>query len=127
MAEITQEMTEVGLKAFVRIADVWNLDDNEAASLGGLSAFDWELIRASIYDGDLTRDQIFRMSAVVGIYKALEEYFSEPLSKTWITLENRGPLFSGRRPIDVMIDGELDAILQVRRYLDDLCDPYVDD
>ena len=124
MAEITPEMTAVGLTAFVRIAKYWNLDDHEAALLGGLSGSDWELIRTSIYDGDLTRDQLFRMSAVVGIYKALEEYFSEPLSKTWITRENTGPLFAGRRPIDVMIDGELDAILRVRHYLDDLCDPH---
>jgi hypothetical protein len=61
-----------------------------------------------------------RLTAVIGIYKSLELYFSEPLSRSWFTRPNTGPLFGGSRPVDIAIDGGLPQILAVRTYLDAL-------
>jgi hypothetical protein len=63
---------------------------------------------------------MLRLSAIVGIYKALELYFDPPLAHQWVKLPNKGPEFDGARPIDAMVAGGLPKILRVRAYLDAL-------
>lgn len=111
----------VALKAYARIADVWSLSFMEAACLAGLSQSTWERVRQSDYRHNLTRDQLLRISALIGIYKLLGIYFSDPLSKNWLTRPNAGPLFNNRRPIDTALDRGLPQILAIRDYLDALC------
>ena len=60
------------------------------------------------------------ISAVIGIYKALELYFSESLAQQWVSLPNDGPLFGGARPVETMIEDGLPQFLRVRSYLDAL-------
>jgi hypothetical protein len=111
---------EVGLKAFARIAEVWGLTLRDAAALADMSESTWKRARKPGYAGDLTRDQILRLSALVGIYKALELYFSPPLSHQWIKRANAGPEFDGARPLDALVAGGLPKMLRVRTYLDAL-------
>jgi hypothetical protein len=66
------------------------------------------------------RDQMLRLSALVGLYKALALYFDSPLSDQWVKLENTGPLFDGQRPLARMIEGGLPTIIAVRTYVDAL-------
>jgi hypothetical protein len=80
----------------------------------------WKRAKKPGYSGDLTRDQMLRLSALVGLYKSLELYFSEPVSRDWVKLSNTGPEFDGRRPVDAMIAGGLPKILRVRTYVDAL-------
>jgi hypothetical protein len=114
------DMQAVGLKAYGRIADAWSLSGREAAELADMSESTWKRARKPGFAGALTRDQMLRLSALVGIFKSLELYFEPPLSATWIKLANRGPEFDGQRPIDAMIAGGLPKILRVRGYLDAL-------
>lgn len=110
----------VALKAFARIADHWSLTLAEAAALADMSASTWKRARKPQFTGDLTRDQMLRLSALVGVYKALELYFGEALARDWVRLPNRGPEFDGARPVDAMVAGGLPKILRVRAYLDAL-------
>lgn len=114
------EVRTVALKAFGRIAEAWSLTVREAAALADMSESTWKRARRPGYAGELTRDQMLRLSAVVGLYKGLELYFSPPLSQQWVKLPNGGPEFEGRRPIDAMIEGGLPRILRVRTYVDAL-------
>jgi hypothetical protein len=98
---------EVALKAFGRIAEQWNLSDEEADALLGP-------------DDD---DRVIRISAILGIYRSLEEYFAPPLSRTWFGRPNTGPVFEGSRPVDSAIAGGLPQLLIIRRYVDDLLGP----
>lgn len=116
----TGEMQAVALKAFGAIVAEWGLPNHEAAALADMSESTWKRARKPGYAGGLTRDQMLRLSAVVGIYKALKLYWSDPLARRWVSLPNQGPLFEGARPIDVMIQGGLPQVLQVRTYLDAL-------
>lgn len=116
----TAEARAVALKAYGRIADSWLLTLREAAALADMSESTWKRAKRPGFTGDLTRDQMLRLSGVVGIYKALELYFDRPLARQWIKLPNRGPKFDGARPIDAMIAGGLPKILRVRSYLDAL-------
>jgi hypothetical protein len=110
----------VALKAVARIMEAWSLTLREAAQLADMSESTWKRARQPGYAGDLTRDQMLRLSGLVGIYKALELYFDPPLSHRWPTLPNTGPEFDGARPVDAMIAGGLPRILGVRGYLDAL-------
>lgn len=114
------EVKEVALKAFSKIMAEWQLPIHEAAALADMSESTWKRARKPNYAGDLTHDQLLRLSAVVGIYKALNLYFSDPIAKRWVVLPNDGPLFGGERPIDTMIREGLPQFLQVRTYLDAL-------
>ncbi|MEX1662130.1 DUF2384 domain-containing protein [Thioclava sp. 15-R06ZXC-3] len=108
---------EVCLKAYSRLARAWGLSEREASGLLGMP----EPVRSTPQEpGDapsLTEDQLLRLSAVLGIYEALELYFSKPLARTWMTRPNTGPLFLGARPIDVAIRGGSEEILEIRKYL----------
>lgn len=110
----------VGLKAFSRIADAWSLTGKEASALADMSESTWKRARKPGYLGDLSHDQLLRLSALIGIYKSLELYFDAPIAQDWVKLENAGPEFDRRKPIDAMIAGGLPKILRVRTYLDAL-------
>ncbi len=110
----------VALKAYARVADAWGLSLKEAAALADMSETTWKRAKKPDFAGDLTKDQLLRLSAVIGIYKSLDLYFSEPLARDWFTRPNTGPLFGGGRPIDTVIEGGLPQILAVRTYLDAL-------
>ena len=114
------EIKAVALKAYGRIAESWSLAGREAAALADMSESTWKRAKKPGFAGELSRDQILRLSAIVGIYKALELYFDPPLARRWVKLPNRGPEFDGSRPIDAMIEGGLPKILRVRTYLDAL-------
>ena len=114
------QINVVALKAYARVADAWGLSLKEAAALADMSETTWKRAKKPDFAGDLTKDQLLRLSAVIGIYKSLELYFSEPLARDWFTRPNTGPLFGGGRPIDTAIEGGLPQILAVRTYLDAL-------
>ena len=114
------EITAVALKAYVRVSDAWSLSQREAAGLADMSESTWKRARKPGFTGELTKDQLLRLSAIIGIYKSLELYFSGPLAKSWFSRPNTGPLFGGARPVDTSIEGGLPQILAVRTYLDAL-------
>lgn len=117
---VPAEVQAVALKAFGRIADAWSLTGREAAGLADMSESTWKRARKPGYAGELTRDQMLRLSALTGLYKSLELYFDPPLSREWVKLPNLGPEFDGQRPVDAMIRGGLPKILRVRGYVDAL-------
>ncbi|OOY14970.1 antitoxin Xre-like helix-turn-helix domain-containing protein [Thioclava sp. DLFJ4-1] len=119
-AQDPAKIATVALKAFARVAASWGLSEKEAAGLADISESEWTRARKSDFAGELTRDQLLRLSAVVGIYQALELYFSEPLARSWFTRPNTGHLFGGRRPVETAIEGGLPQILAIRTYLDGL-------
>ncbi|PIV77832.1 MAG: DUF2384 domain-containing protein [Rhodobacteraceae bacterium CG17_big_fil_post_rev_8_21_14_2_50_63_15] len=120
MAQSAPAFQAVGLKAFARIAEAWSLKLPEAAALADMSQSTWKRARKPGFSGDLSQDQMLRLSALIGLYKSLELYFDAPVSRAWIKLPNGGPEFDGARPVDTMIAGGLPKILRVRGYVDAL-------
>jgi hypothetical protein len=114
------DVQSVALKAFSRIAEAWSLTAAEAAGLADMSESTWKRARKPEFAGDLTQDQMLRLSALVGLYKSLELYFNPPVAPQWVKLANQGPEFEGERPVDVMIRGGLPKIIRVRTYVDAL-------
>lgn len=110
----------IALKAFGRIVQDWGLTLSEAAALADMSESTWKRAKKPGFAGDLTHDQMLRLSAVIGIYKSLRLYFGDEIAQSWVRLPNQGPLFGGARPVDAMIEDGLPQFLRVRDYLDAL-------
>jgi uncharacterized protein (DUF2384 family) len=112
-----------GLRTFLNIADEWRLSEQQRRRVLGLPArstfYDW-LKKARRGDSvTLTVDELTRISAVLGIYKALKIIFShdEDAAK-WLRSPNRGIMFGGQEPLSLITSGTQDALISVRRYLD---------
>ncbi|MBW6420616.1 MbcA/ParS/Xre antitoxin family protein [Rhizobium sp. XQZ8] len=114
------DIASVALKAFGNVMSKWGIPLDEAAALADMSESTWKRAKKPGYSAALGKDQLLRLSAIIGIYKALKLYFSEPIASRWMTLPNQGPLFNGARPVDTLIEEGLPQFLRVRNYLDAL-------
>jgi uncharacterized protein (DUF2384 family) len=115
-----EQVAAIAIKAFARIAAAWRLTNEEASELAGVSARTWARMKAGEWSGSLSQDQELRLSALVGLYKALHVFFSDTLANQWVGFANSGPPFLGRKPTDFMRDGGVPAILATRDYVDAL-------
>ena len=106
----------------LRLAEIWHLTSAEAcAPLGDVAERTWfRMKKGERAGGALSQDTLTRVSAHVGIFKGLRLLFSEPLSDEWIRLPNKGPLYAGQRPLDILINGGIPKMLEVRRHIDAL-------
>ncbi|MBW8319723.1 MAG: DUF2384 domain-containing protein [Rhizobium sp.] len=111
-------LSATALKAFRRLVVQWNLTGQQAAALLGVSTSTWERLKPEVASKSLTQDQMTRISALVGIYKALNLLFADAMADRWPQLVNAGPLFGHRTPVTAMIEGGIPHMLEVRRYLD---------
>lgn len=112
-----QELSGSGLRAFFKIAEIWELAEvEEQALLGG--------IEVSIFhrwkrdgDGSLNEDQLERISHVLGIYRSLQ-ILLPTTGDGWIHRPNTDPMFGGRTAMEFMTEGGAAALAQVRYYLE---------
>lgn len=111
-------LSGTAVKAFRKLADIWRLSNQEAASLLGVSVTTWERIKRGEREGSLSQDQLTRISALTGVYKGLHLLFADGMADRWPRLSNRGPLFHRRSPIEAMIEGGIPLMIEVRRYVD---------
>lgn len=120
-AETRDRLTPAAVDGIVRLAEIWRLTSAETcALLGDVSERTWFRMKKGDWSGTLSQDTLTRVSAVVGLFKGLRLLFSEPLSDEWVRLANNGPLYRGRRPLDVMIQGGIPMMIEVRRHIDAL-------
>ncbi len=115
-----RRLTATALKAFVRLGERWDLGNAEAASLLGVSASTWDRIKAGKWDGELSQDQLTRVSALVGTFKGLHLLFADSMADRWPKLPNRGPVFERLSPVAAMIEGGIPRMLETRQYVDAL-------
>jgi hypothetical protein len=116
-----QRLTPAAVTGIVRLADLWRLTSAEICALiGDISERTWFRMKKGEWDGVLSQDSLTRISALIGVFKGLRLLFSEQLADEWIRLPNKGPLYGGRRPLDVMIEGGIPKLLLVRRHIDAL-------
>jgi len=112
-----------GLRAFMAIADAWGLAEAERLKVLGFPGrstyYDWLARARAGGTVTLSADTLARISAVLGIWKALRIVFPRDADALeWLKSPNAGPLFGGQRPLDLLTSGSQDAIMLVRRHLD---------
>lgn len=113
-----ERLSPPALRAFFAIMVRWKVRDEDArALLGGVSNgpfYEMKRHPARV----LEVDRLTRVSYLIGIFKALNILHGRALADEWVHLPNRHPIFSGRTPLAVMIQGGLPALQTVRRLLD---------
>lgn len=114
-----ERLARAGLRAFLRIAELWRLSvDEQLTLLGGPARstyFKWKKEGAS----SLPRDVLERISYVLGIYKSLAILLpDESAADDWIRKPNSAPLFGGRSALERMLSGNVADLYVVRQYLD---------
>ena len=107
------------LRLFFRTADLWGLTvDQSRAILGDISRqtyYNWKGAEGVV----LTRDQLERISLVLGVLKGLRLVFAEDAAgRRWLTSANTDYAFAGASPLQRMTDGGVNDLYAVRRYLD---------
>jgi len=112
-------MAGPGLRTFFGIASEWGLPVQHQCILLG------DIARSTLHKwrnegtGTLTRDQLERISLVLGIYKAMKLLFADPeVGKAWFFAPNRDWTFGNKSPLARMLSGSIDDLYAVRRYLD---------
>ena len=108
------------LRAFFRIATLWDLDTTQERTLLGhppsSTFFKWKKAPQA---ANVSRDVLERISYVLGIFKALEILFPDPArADAWLRRGNDAPLFGGRSALERMLSGNVADLFVVRQYLD---------
>ncbi|HEY3935836.1 MAG TPA: MbcA/ParS/Xre antitoxin family protein, partial [Bryobacteraceae bacterium] len=114
-----ERLSPSAIKAFLKIAEKWELSESQSRGLlGGIASSTFHAWKTAPRGKKLDQDTLVRVSLVIGIYKALNIYFGKPWADRWVTLANRGPMFGGRAPIDYMLRQGQPGMMQIRRMLD---------
>lgn len=114
-----RDLSGPALRAFFNIAAHWGLSTAEQRILLGSppssTFFKWKKQPG----GALPKDVLERISYVLGIYKALQILFPEPVrADAWIRRPNAAPLFGGASALDRLLAGNVGDLFAVRQYLD---------
>ena len=98
-----------GLRTFARIVGKWRLPSSDARALLGVDSRStyYELLKRARESKEvkgLSRDQLDRLSYLLGIYAAMRVLFphSEESRNEWVSRANTAPLFGGRSPVEIM-------------------------
>ena len=98
-----------GLRTFARIAEQWKIPARDAMALLGVDSRStyYELLkraRESTGVKGLSKDQLDRLSYLLGIYEAIRVLFphSEETRDGWVSRANAAPVFGSRSPLETM-------------------------
>jgi hypothetical protein len=105
------------VRGFFRIADLWRLDRGECATLLSTSTRSVDRWKQNADSAELNRDQVERISYVLGIYGGLHSVLSDSsLANGWVRQPNRD--FGDAPPLNRMLAGNVSDLVEVRRYVD---------
>jgi len=107
-------------EAAVNLFRLWGLTDAEACTLlGGISTATYNRWKRGEI-GRLNVDQKTRLSILMGIHKALRILFTEnERVYAWVKKPNK--VFDGRSALEIMLQGQIMDLFDVRFYLDAAC------
>ena len=117
--DVRRRLSPAAIEGFLRLTELWKVKDADARQLlGGLSTGSFHAFKKREKQRTLAHDTLTRISFLIGIFKALNILYSEPLADAWMTLPNRNPVFRGSTPLAYILQQGLPGMLEVRRLLD---------
>jgi hypothetical protein len=122
-----RRLSAPGLRTFLRIADHWGLTEEQRLFVLGYPYrsryMRWRKQVELQKQLTLSVDVLMRISAVLGIYQALQIlYADESHAIAWLRTPHGAIVFGGRPPLDLMTCGTQDGLLVVRRFLGNACE-----
>lgn len=117
--DVRKRISADSLKLFFNVMEVWKIRDEDARSLlGDVTNGPFYEMKKHPEGRVLDTDRMYRISYLVGIFKALNILHGETLADEWVRLSNTNRMFGGKTPLEYMIRGGLPAMQNVRRLLD---------
>lgn len=112
-----KNLTGPALRTFFRIAEAWNLQEQEQMRLLGLEGRStlqsWK--RGAV--ATIPKDALERISYVLGIYKGLHILLPNTADQ-WVRKSNTAGIFGGRSALNRMTSGNVADLYVVRQYVD---------
>lgn len=110
-----------GLRTFLSVADLWRLSDDERRRILGATPADYAMWTQRARERSplmLESDTLLRAAAVLGIYKALRNlHAAHAGALEWPRTPHQAAPFNGRPPLELVVDGRLEALLACLRFL----------
>jgi hypothetical protein len=118
-----KRLSSAGMRTFLAIADLWNLDDTQRLSvLGNPTRSDFQTwVKIARTHGELMLDvdTLMRISAVLRIYKALGVLYGDmPECDKWLRTPHKATVFGGRSALDFITNGTRDGLMNVLNFLE---------
>jgi hypothetical protein len=118
-ADERKRLSGSALAGFFKMMEIWKVRDEDARMLlGGVSNGPFYEMKKNPKGKVLDVDRMFRISYLLGIFKAINILHGRELADEWVQLPNSNSMFGGKTPSRYMIDGGLPAMQNVRRLLD---------
>jgi DNA-binding transcriptional ArsR family regulator len=108
----------VAFKAFLAVADRLELPVRERLLLLGIAKSTYTVWLKRLEERELKEvdgDKVDRMAYVLGIYELAGRVFPDGVA--WLTRANQAPVFAGLRPLDRMLGGRIEDLLETLGYL----------
>jgi hypothetical protein len=107
------------IRIFFNMADQWGLNvAQRCILLGDISKptyHNWQKGKV----GTLTRDQLERVSLLLGTYKGLKLLFADDAAGLrWLKGKNTDVVFGGLSPLEFALRGSINDLYALRRYID---------
>ncbi len=118
-----RRLSAPGFRAFVAIADLWGLTEEQRRLILGLPSRstyqNWAKAVREHREITLDVDVLTRISAILGIHQSLGILFSsEREGIDWVRGPHQATVFGGTPPLNLITSGTQDGIMTVRRFLD---------
>ena len=111
------QVAKAAAEGCVQAVEAWGLTDSDAEKILAVDYQTWMRIKGGTWNELFNQEQLTRIGVVIAIYDALHSYFGDYLADRWITLPHKGGMFSGRKPVEVMIEGGLPMMIETRNYV----------
>jgi len=120
MPKAPGETPSVGLalRTFLAVAEQWALPLKSRLLLLGIAKRTYTVWLKRLDEnqmGDMDGDKLDRIAFVLAIYELAGNLFPDGVA--WLTRPNRAPVFQGRRPLDRMLDGHMEDLMETLSYL----------
>jgi hypothetical protein len=112
-----KDLTGPALRTFFRIADAWDLKEQEQMRLLGLeSRSTFQSWKRGVIAA-LPKDALERISYIMGIYQGLHILLPGTADE-WVRKPNKAQIFGGASALDRMMSGNVADLYVVRQYVD---------
>lgn len=119
----TRNQCVAGLHAALRILDRWQASGEQACKILRISRSTYTRGRQgdAQWSVNLDMDQMHRISFVLNIHAALRTIFDNPENVYGFpSMENANAFFNGRKPLDIMAQGDFISLYETFRRVDAL-------
>lgn len=120
---LTKSQCVAGLRAALKILDKWQASSDQACKILRISRSTYTRARQDDADWSvsLDQDQMHRVSFVLNIHGALRTVFDNPENVYgFASMSNDNEFFNGRKPLDIMAQGDMVSLYETFRRIDAL-------